>query len=276
MHQAKSGLPVPTATHEAEATVPVPNVHEMPDPAATEPEPQHTAQADSVMEDLQLPDQSTEPAQDESNSTAPEAVPQNGLSSTDPATQEGGDATANLAAEPALQIDTQPSFADSDQLPAEPSAEEQAPDTGTFTNADDFDSLFGGPISAGVGESANFTADANATDDFDFDAFGASLVDSNNDGGDNDNLTALLPGLEDYANNVQGTADDTDFDALFSTNFATSTDTQQGGDRPPNIPHRDSTFDDLLDLPDFNVSEFTGGDAGENSTGNQDFDFDMG
>ena len=48
--------------------------------------------------------------------------------------------------------------------------------------------------------------------------------------------------------------------------------TEGEGGEQPSIPHRDSTFDGLQDLADFNVDEFTAGDGGGDGG---DFEFDF-
>lgn len=157
----------------------------------------------------------------------------------------------------ALDTQTQPKndAADADAL----AEEDKPPDTATFSNANDFDSLFGGPMSAGPVDAPGFDLGVNATNDFDFDAFASSL---DNQTANNDNISALLPGLEDYATQSGG-AGETDFDSIFNT----LSDGEQA-----DIPHRDSTFDDLGDLLDFNM-EFDGGaDAGGENT-NDEIDF---
>ena len=159
-----------------------------------------------------------------------------------------------------LQIDTLPSANNTEVAAAED--EDQAPNTGTFSNTNDLDSLFGGPLSAGIGDAPTFDIDPNNNDDFDFDEFASSL---GNTGADNDNLSSLLPGLEDYAN-AQPTGDgEIDFDAIFSL-------PNQGDGDQTGLLHPDSTFDDLADLLDFNGNTF-GGDGGEGENDNQEFDF---
>ena len=158
----------------------------------------------------------------------------------------------------ALQIDThtQPKDEKNDSNQAD---EDRAPDTGMNTN--DLESLFGGPTSAGPGDGTDFQSQ------FDFGDFDGNL---DNNGADNDNISALLPGLQDYANTQPSVSGEPDFDALFSTDLPMAND-GQGDGQQGSAEHRDSTFDDLLDFEDFNAGDFTEGAGGSNE--NQDFDF---
>nr|POF14131.1 hypothetical protein CFP56_03155 [Quercus suber] len=150
----------------------------------------------------------------------------------------------------ALHIVTKPENTASDTEGQLPTDDDNPPDTGTFSNNADLDSLFNDPISAGGGGD-NPPTDFDPNGDFDFGSFNASLGDNNhnndgNDNDDNDNISALLPGLQDYANNIH-TSGQPDFDALFAT------DVPAGDDNGNNNPPGDSTFDDLMDFADFNA-----------------------
>lgn len=153
-----------------------------------------------------------------------------------------------------LQIDIKPA-ADS-----KPTDEEKPPDT-----ANDLDSLFNDPMSAGAGgENPDFNFDQDGSNDIDFGSFGANF-DAN--GADNDNISSLLPGLEDYAN-TQSNNDgaNVDLDTLFGVGDGNGMDSQGAGEQ------RDSTFEDLMDLANFDGMDTSGG--GGNNTNNADFDFD--
>jgi hypothetical protein len=132
--------------------------------------------------------------------------------------------------------------------------DDNPPDTGTFSNTNDLDSLFGGPTSADPVDGGDFNNDT----DFDFGSFGANLGD--NGAGNDDNMISLLPVLQDYANNQAGDNNTTDFDNIFDFD-SVPMDTQQN----------ENTFDDLLDFEDF-----TGGnDGGNNNANGGDSDFNF-
>lgn len=153
----------------------------------------------------------------------------------------------------ALQIDTKahakPATGENRQ-----GEEDNPPDTGTFSNTNDLDSLFGGPTSAGPGDGGEFNIDANNNTEFDFGAF--------DNGADHDeNITSLLPGLQDYANNQAGSSNSPDFDNIFDI----SEDAQQN----------ENTFDELLDF-DFTSGDYGGTEGNNNTTtGDTDFDFNF-
>ena len=176
--------------------------------------------------------------------------------------------TSQKPNEAGLQVNTQSQTkADNPEDEAE-ADEEKQPDTGTFSNTNDLESLFGGPLSAGAGDASGFNVDADANDndgEFNFDDFGENL-DSN--AADNDDISALLPSLQDYANNAPAENDAPDFDDLFATDMPNNAEGEEA-----DMEHRDSTFDDLFDLTDFNPGDFSAG-AGEGASNeNQDFDF---
>ena len=177
------------------------------------------------------------------------------------ADQNATDDTQNTS-DTALQIDTQtqpkPTTAEPNQTEAD-----NPPDTGTFSNPNDLDSLFG-PTSAGGGDLSADPTNTN-TMDFDFDSFSAHL------GPDNDNITSLLPGLQDYANNQADSAHASDFENLFDINSVPVDPTRQ--------VQGENTFEDLLDFEDFAGGEF-GGEGGEgggngNGEGGAEFDFEF-
>ena len=180
------------------------------------------------------------------------------------------DAINEKPSESTLQIDTQPkpkeSTGEGDQQPDE----EIPPDTGTFSNTNDLDSLFGGPVSAGPGEApTDFNMDSSNIDEFDFISFGNNG--DNNNAADNDNISSLLPGLQDYANTQPNSSGEPDFDALFSTDMPMGG--QQGNATTETGDHRDSTFDDLMNFADFNEGDFAAGNGGSGGNVNQEFDF---
>lgn len=165
----------------------------------------------------------------------------------------------------ALQIDTQPHAKD-DNDESHEADEDRPPDTGTYTN--DMESLFGGPTSAGPVEAPEFHMDPTSNTDFDF-GFGDELGDG---GADNDNISALLPGLQDYANNGATEGGDTNFDDLFSTHLPMANIGQVDGQQA-STEHRDSTFDDLMDFADFNPGDYAEGGGSGGTNDNQVFDF---
>lgn len=161
-----------------------------------------------------------------------------------------------------LRLDTKPSTEDDKK--DDVADEDKAPDT-----ANDLDSLFNDPTSAGGagGENQDFNFDQEATNDLDFGSFGGNY-DAN--GADNDNIASLLPGLEDYAN-TQPTNNDSnlDFNDIFGVGDAgNGMDSQGAGE------HRD-TFEDLMDLANFDGMDTGAGENNNNNTtNNADFDFD--
>lgn len=174
--------------------------------------------------------------------------------------------------ETAHQADTQPPPTDETKDPHE--SEEKPPDTATFSNAGDLDSLFNDGASvggAGAGDSGGEQNTSTGPDtglDFDFATFNAGL-EANNTGNDNDNdnISALLPGLQDYANNSAG--GEPDFSALFANDPLT---TGGGGDASNGTgdgqqQQRDTTFDDLMGDLTFTM------DGDGNDGGNDIFDF---
>lgn len=174
-----------------------------------------------------------------------------------------------------LELDTKPS----EQANGDQSTEEKAPDTATFSNAGDLDSLFNDPASAGGmggdnNEDPDFSNNTDLNAAFDFPAFNADL--DTNASNDNNSLSTLLPGLEDYANDTGGA--EPDFNAYFNadptpnvTDQTQNTGTVSGdGEQQNNAAPHDSTFDDLFDLT-FDM----GGGSNENQNGGNDFNFDF-
>ncbi|PIA99664.1 hypothetical protein CB0940_02435 [Cercospora beticola] len=160
------------------------------------------------------------------------------------------------SAESGLQVDTAPS---------KPSGEdEKVPDTAKESINNDLESLFGGGDNTNDGGN-EFSFDENATGEIDFGDFG----NFNGENADNDNISSLLPGLEDYANtqsnNTSGA--ELDLNSFFTnTNEQNNTTRSAGGDEA-----RDTTFDDLMDLANFDGNM---GDDENNNNSTADLDFD--
>jgi hypothetical protein len=210
------------------------------------------ADEDTAMQDAE-PSQDTEMLDAKAQNTAQEqTLTETNNTDTIPADQPNESAahpdTAQSDSKPsdtALQIDTKPTTASATQDP-----DDQPPDTGTFTN--DLDSLFGGPTSAGP-----VNEDFNNNTEFDFGSFAANGAEND------DNITSLLPGLQDYANN-QSPAHVSDFDKIFDLESVPI---------DPSQAQNDNTFDDLLDFEDFTSGDY-GGEGNNNNTGaDTDFNF---
>lgn len=238
-------------------------------------ENQSAAMDDVTMEDSQPEEQSAKPAQ--SSNDIIEAAPVSPREMIDtkvaPVTsseskEERGtqDDTRTESAAPdaktadtSLQVDT----AASETKPDQPAEDEKVPDTANESISNDLDSLFGGGDNNTNEPSNEFTFDENATGEIDFGDF----TNFNTDNGDNDNISSLLPGLEDYANtqsNASGA--ELDLSSFFNTNTTEQTNAmnQQGAGE-----QRDTTFDDLMDLANFDGSAM--GDEA-NNTGDVDFE----
>jgi hypothetical protein len=158
----------------------------------------------------------------------------------------------------------------------EQSAEDKAPDTGTFSNTGDLDSLFndtasGGGMGDDNGEEPDFSTSADLNAEFDMASFTNGL--DANKSNDNDNISTLLPGLQDYANDTAGA--EPDFSSFFNTEPTTNppdqgqnTGTAGEGQQDDNTQH-DNTFDDIFDM----TFDMGGGEQSQN--GGNDFDFDF-
>ncbi|SMR46542.1 unnamed protein product [Zymoseptoria tritici ST99CH_1E4] len=195
--------------------------------------------------------------------TAAQTVAQSGDILVTPPTNEDVPVTSAP-----LQLDTTTTATDT----LDPS--DQPPDTAT----NDLDSLFNDTLS--TADATNTNTDSAAAPDFstdiDFGSFGGNFDDET--AGDNDNISSLLPGLEDYANTTgsgNGGGAEMDFSEFFNT--TTNTGDGSGGgnggmDQQGAGEQRDSTFDDLMDLAGFEGME---GDASAGNGGtNNDLDFD--
>ncbi|KAK4505680.1 hypothetical protein PRZ48_003645 [Zasmidium cellare] len=162
-----------------------------------------------------------------------------------------------------LHLETKPSSDEANTGEDQGTDDDKAPDT-----ANDLDSLFNDPMSAGGagGDGQDFNFNQDASNDIDFGSFGANF-DTN--GADNDNISSLLPGLEDYANPQSNNNDgaELDLNELFGVGSANNgMDSQGAGEQ------RDSTFEDLMDLANFDGMDTGGSNNG--NTNNADFDFD--
>ncbi|KAI7320982.1 hypothetical protein KC315_g9259 [Hortaea werneckii] len=156
--------------------------------------------------------------------------------------------------------------------------EEQPPEAETQSNngtGDGLDSLFGDAASAGAGEGSapDFGLGTEGSAPFDFDSFSAGLGAENNGNGDNDSISALLPGLQDYANNEPGGGSaEPDFSALFNTDIQSAGD-GQGGENKKDEQQVDDVFGEIMNFGDFNTNDFTSGDGAGADDGNFDFSF---
>lgn len=158
-----------------------------------------------------------------------------------------------------------------EQASGEQSTDDKAPDTATFSNTGDLDSLFNDATSAGGagGDEPDFSTSADLNAEFDFTSFN-DATNSN----DNDNISALLPGLQDYANETTGT--EPDFSSFFTADPPNNlTDQSQNnntamGQQLIDTAQGDSTFDDIFDM----TFDMGGGNDG-NQNGGAQFDFDF-
>lgn len=159
-------------------------------------------------------------------------------------------------ADSALQLDTAPPTIN-------PPEDEKAPGTAKESITNDLESLFGGGDTSNEPNS-DFTFEENATGEIDFGDFTSFGTDN----GDNDNISSLLPGLEDYANtqsNASGA--DLDLSSFFNTN---TNDANNAANQPAASEQRDTTFDDLMDLANYDGTAM--GDDANNTTDLADFE----
>jgi hypothetical protein len=171
------------------------------------------------------------------------------------------------ASDKKLELNTNPT----EQAGGDQSADDKAPDTATFSNTGDLDSLFNDATSAGGagGDEPDFSTSADLNAEFDFTSFN----DASNSN-DNDNISALLPGLQDYANEATGT--EPDFSSFFTADPPNNlTDQSQNnntamGQQLIDTAQGDSTFDDIFDM----TFDMGGGNDGNQNGGTQ-FDFDF-
>jgi hypothetical protein len=176
-----------------------------------------------------------------------------------------------------LNTNTQDTKTLADKSPAQ---DEKAPDTGTASNNADLDSLFNDPTSAaGLGGDSGPGTNCSGTgpstgNDFDFATFNASLgqnPEGDENENDSNNISALIPGLSDYAND-QATAEP-DFEALFAMPTANegTSGTAVGEVQAVTGELHDTTFDDFNDL----IFDMTGDGNEGTAGGNQEFNFDF-
>ena len=166
-----------------------------------------------------------------------------------------------------LELNTNPT----EQVSGEQSADDKAPDTATFSNTGDLDSLFNDATSAGGmggdgGDEPDFSTSADLNAEFDFNSFN----DTSNTN-DNDNISALMPGLQDYANDTTGT--EPDFSSFFTAdppNNQSQNNNNAMGQQLIDTAQGDSTFDDIFDM----TFDMGGGNDGNQNGGTQ-FDFDF-
>ncbi|KAK1820636.1 hypothetical protein LTR12_004939 [Friedmanniomyces endolithicus] len=195
-----------------------------------------------------------------------------------PPSHENADLKSNL------NVDTSPAQTNQpkETLRDQADNDEKHPDTAAMSEGQDLESLFNDPISAsgsgnttttpatGTGTGGDPNDPTDFTGGFDFSTFNPGL-DHNNNAMDADNsITALLPGLQDYANTQPiGTteAEEPDFNALFASDAPIDgeADGQQAG------AQRDTTFDDLMNFAEFEGDEYEGGAGGGGTE--SDFDF---
>ncbi|EMC98206.1 hypothetical protein BAUCODRAFT_155413 [Baudoinia panamericana UAMH 10762] len=139
--------------------------------------------------------------------------------------------------------------------------DEIAPDTANISDTRDLDSLFNDSASAGPA-TGDFDMGTNDAAEFDFSTFNASL--DGNTADNDDSISSLLPGLQDYANTQPNTSD-ADLDALF-----TSAPSASGLDGP----QHDTTFDDIMDFSNFNADDLPASGEGQART-QDDLNFDL-
>ncbi|KAK3066986.1 hypothetical protein LTR53_016399, partial [Teratosphaeriaceae sp. CCFEE 6253] len=205
--------------------------------------------------------------------------------------------TGSKLSEPMLKVDTSMDIAAEGATSTaahQDSDDNKPPDTATVSEGQDLESLFNDPASAG-GSGAGTTTNPGtgpatgtgtgtgeeSTDfagDFEFGTFTQALDGSaGQDTMDtDDSISALLPGLQDYANTQPAGAEteEPDFNALFATD-APMVEDGQGGEA--GAVHGDAGFDEIMSFADFNNAEFSSGGNGQggSANGNESFNFDF-
>lgn len=206
------------------------------------------------------------PDVDEKPAEAEAVLSDENADATEPTADKSGDVTMEDSA-----VDAAKSASEPDQKPTETPQLETAVDENktadtAFSNDAEMESLFND--GTGSGDGPDFGNDIDTSNDFDLATFGIGMDADNNDG---ENISELLPGLQDYANDQSNGNDEPDFSTLFDT----ATDLQnQGvsGEQQDEGQQMDMTFDDILD---FNFDVNGGGEGdGANST-NDDLNFDF-
>jgi hypothetical protein len=263
---AKTAVDVPSAA-TAEPAAPEISAPQPSEPSAdiidiTEPDaPQPETTKEAEEPPATSPKKRPSPSHEDGGVEEPAAKKQ-AVGDEVPATSEA------QASDKKLELNTNPT----EQASGEQSADDKAPDTATFSNTGDLDSLFNDTTSAGGagGDEPDFSTSADLNAEFDFTSFN----DASNSN-DNDNISALLPGLQDYANETTGT--EPDFSSFFTADPSNNNLTDQSqndntaiGQQLIDTAQGDSTFDDIFDM----TFDMGGGNDGNQNGGTQ-FDFDF-
>lgn len=274
--RGKLGAEVPSQSTKSELST-----HDTTQPSQSIEAPLNESKPDEISDLTQpKPDAALEPQPQVATSPKKRPSPLNeDDTSSEPSAKKQaiGDTAPGVSApqlpEMKLELDTK-------QTEQANSTEEPAPDTATFSNTGDLDSLFNDPASAGgmggSGDEPDFSTatDLNLNAEFDFPGFNAGL--DANTSNDNENISALLPGLQDYANDTGGA--EPDFSSFFTADpTANANDLSQNtgngsgdGNQQNNTTQQDTTFDDL-----FNLEFDMGGGGSDNQSGGNDFNFDF-
>ena len=193
---------IPTTTKTAVDAPRSGNAQPNSDPVATtaSDQPQPEPSKENQPQPVASPKKRSSPSLEDDTSFAPAAKKQ-AVGNDNPASAEAP--TSNRK----LELNTNSAKTAS----GEQSAEDKAPDTGTFSNTGDLDSLFndtasGGGMGGDNGDEPDFSTSADLNAEFDMASFTNGL-DANKSNG-NDNISALLPGLQDYANDTAGAEPD--------------------------------------------------------------------
>jgi hypothetical protein len=237
------------------------------DPVLTEEAAATKAEEHVTGQDGEVTSSNTNAAQTESDEKPPSPI---ATEQQQPPTQPE---ITTKSPDPPLQLDTNPASTNIPPSKSGPSSEneDQPPDTAA-TN--DLESLFNDPMSAGgnLADTTNAEEDpSDFTAGFDFGSFDNTGLNDNTTGDDDNDLSSLLPGVQDYANMQPTGTDQPDFDAL----FAADGDVAMGDGDGQGQSAEQQSFEDLLNFGDFGTGDFTtGGEQGEGNN-NQDFDFNF-
>lgn len=245
--------PEKSATQPSEATADIIDIIE---PDAPQPETAKKAEEPPAASPKKRPSPSHEDGTDDEPAAKKQAVGDEVPATSEPQTSDTK-----------LELNTNPT----EPASKEESADDKAPDTATFSNTGDLDSLFNDATSAGGagGDEPDFGTSADLNAEFDFTSFN----DASNSN-DNDNISALLPGLQDYANETTGT--EPDFSSFFTADPPNNLNDQSQnnntamGQQLIDTAQGDSTFDDIFDM----TFDMGGGNDGNQNGGTQ-FDFDF-
>ena len=249
----ESAAPEKSATQPSEATA---NIIDTTEPDAPQPETAKKAEEPPAASPKKRPSPSHEDGTDDEPAAKKQAVGDEVPATSEPQTSDTK-----------LELNTNPT----EPASKEESADDKAPDTATFSNTGDLDSLFNDATSAGGagGDEPDFGTSADLNAEFDFTSFN----DASNSN-DNDNISALLPGLQDYANETTGT--EPDFSSFFTADPPNNLNDQSQnndtamGQQLIDTAQGDSTFDDIFDM----TFDMGGGNDGNQNGGTQ-FDFDF-